>query len=187
MGSEMCIRDRKKALVGKYNGSFRSQTLNGEITLNEDGVLEFAIANQSKSELEHTGENEFMMAGSKVVVEMDGDNVAGLAMSMNGRTLKFKPGEAKTMTAEAEENASNSKPDAVEPKEPKALPNVAPKSNADDLAVSSPNWPSFRGTGARGVADGQNAPKEWSETDAKNIAWKTPIPGLGLSLSLIHI
>ncbi len=40
-------------------------------------------------------------------------------------------------------------------------------------------WSEWRGGMAAGVGDGLNLPTEWSET--RNIAWKTEIPGRGLS------
>jgi outer membrane protein assembly factor BamB len=45
--------------------------------------------------------------------------------------------------------------------------------------VSANSWPQFRGPGGRGVAEGANLPEKWSATD--NIAWKTPIQGMGWS------
>lgn len=45
--------------------------------------------------------------------------------------------------------------------------------------VSANSWPQFRGPGGRGVAEGANLPERWSATD--NIAWKTPVPGMGWS------
>jgi outer membrane protein assembly factor BamB len=46
------------------------------------------------------------------------------------------------------------------------------------------NWPSWRGAAANGTApDNCNPPVEWSEE--KNIAWKTPLPGLGHSTPVI--
>jgi len=48
-----------------------------------------------------------------------------------------------------------------------------------------PNWPSFRGTGAAGVADGYPLATEWDAPTSKNILWKTPIPGLGHSSPII--
>jgi outer membrane protein assembly factor BamB len=45
-------------------------------------------------------------------------------------------------------------------------------------AVSSGQWPSFRGTQASGVADGQRLPDNWDGTTGQNILWRTPIPGL---------
>lgn len=41
------------------------------------------------------------------------------------------------------------------------------------------NWPSFRGSNASGVADGQPLPVEWDVPASKNVRWSTSIPGLG--------
>ena len=46
-------------------------------------------------------------------------------------------------------------------------------------------WPSFRGPSASGVADGQNPPTEWNAVTGRNVAWSTPIPGLGHSSPVI--
>lgn len=54
------------------------------------------------------------------------------------------------------------------------------------MAVTKPaNWPSFRGMGASGVADGQYPPIEWDAQAGKNILWKTAIPGLANSSPVI--
>jgi outer membrane protein assembly factor BamB len=47
------------------------------------------------------------------------------------------------------------------------------------------NWPSFRGTRAGGVADGQGLPAEWSAPEGRHIRWKTPIPGLAHSSPVV--
>jgi outer membrane protein assembly factor BamB len=54
-----------------------------------------------------------------------------------------------------------------------------------DRAVASPNWPQFRGTQARGIADGMGPPIEWSVESGKNLAWKIKIPGLGHSCPVV--
>lgn len=46
-------------------------------------------------------------------------------------------------------------------------------------------WPSFRGPGASGVADGQDLPDTWSGTTGEHILWRTPIPGLGHSSPVV--
>lgn len=46
------------------------------------------------------------------------------------------------------------------------------------------NWPSFRGPAATGVANGQDLPVAW-DAAGKNIAWKTPIPGLAHSSPIV--
>ncbi|HKO43503.1 MAG TPA: PQQ-binding-like beta-propeller repeat protein [Pyrinomonadaceae bacterium] len=47
------------------------------------------------------------------------------------------------------------------------------------------NWPSFRGTEASGVSDGQNLPDKWNAQSGENILWKTPIPGLAHSSPVV--
>jgi len=45
------------------------------------------------------------------------------------------------------------------------------------------SWPQFRGPGARGIAKDTNLPVTWGESE--NVAWKTPIPGLGWSSPVV--
>ena len=52
-------------------------------------------------------------------------------------------------------------------------------------SLAAENWPGFRGPGARGVAENPNLPVSWNVETNANIAWKTPIPGLGLSSPVI--
>lgn len=59
---------------------------------------------------------------------------------------------------------------------------VVVKSPEDTATVSTPlPWPGFRGNAASGVADGQHPPVNWNAKENQNLAWKTEIPGLGLS------
>lgn len=46
-------------------------------------------------------------------------------------------------------------------------------------------WPSFRGPGASGIAEGQNLPDEWNVKTGQNILWRTPIPGLAHSSPIV--
>jgi outer membrane protein assembly factor BamB len=48
-------------------------------------------------------------------------------------------------------------------------------------APAAGSWPSFRGTEASGVADGQQLPDRWDGAKGENILWRTPIPGLAHS------
>ncbi|MFQ5501096.1 MAG: PQQ-binding-like beta-propeller repeat protein [Phycisphaerae bacterium] len=41
------------------------------------------------------------------------------------------------------------------------------------------NWPGFRGTRAKGVAEGYPTPTKWNVPKSENILWKRTIPGLG--------
>ncbi len=47
------------------------------------------------------------------------------------------------------------------------------------------DWPSFRGPGARGVADGEGLPVEWNVRSGKNVRWKAAVPGLGHSSPVV--
>ena len=53
------------------------------------------------------------------------------------------------------------------------------------VTAAAQNWPSFRGPGASGVADGNKLPIAWDVSKGTNIAWKTPIPGLAHSSPIV--
>jgi outer membrane protein assembly factor BamB len=50
---------------------------------------------------------------------------------------------------------------------------------------ADPNWPSFRGSSASGVAEGFPLPSTWDVPAGTGVVWKTPIPGLGHSSPVI--
>jgi len=63
---------------------------------------------------------------------------------------------------------------------------VAPPKDVGDVRIAEPlNWPSFRGTDATGIADGQQPPVAWDVKTGQNVRWKTPIPGLGHSCPIV--
>lgn len=52
-------------------------------------------------------------------------------------------------------------------------------------ALSQTNWPSFRGPFASGLAAESDTALTWNIEKSENIAWRTPIPGLGHSSPVI--
>jgi outer membrane protein assembly factor BamB len=50
--------------------------------------------------------------------------------------------------------------------------------------AAAQNWPAFRGTNAAGVAAGA-PPVRWDAKAMRNVAWKTPIPGLAHSSPIV--
>ena len=57
-----------------------------------------------------------------------------------------------------------------------------------DLPGQSPSdihWPSFRGAGAGGIAEGYATATEWDVERGTNIKWKTAIPGLAHSSPVV--
>lgn len=55
----------------------------------------------------------------------------------------------------------------------------------EEYALDGSNWPAFRGPMSRGIMKGQNLPTEWDAESGRNIAWKTPVAGLGLSCPVV--
>src|SRR6185295_17650682 len=47
------------------------------------------------------------------------------------------------------------------------------------------SWPSFRGTHAAGVADGQRLPDRWNGATGDHVLWRTPVPGLAHSSPIV--
>src|SRR3982751_744674 len=47
------------------------------------------------------------------------------------------------------------------------------------------DWPQFRGIAANGMAEGFSVPATWNAATGANLAWKTAIPGLGLSSPIV--
>lgn len=54
-----------------------------------------------------------------------------------------------------------------------------------DFPMESENWPSFRGTLARGINSAQPIATKWDGAKNENIAWKLPIDGLATSSPVI--
>ena len=53
------------------------------------------------------------------------------------------------------------------------------------VVAAAQHWPSFRGDGATGVAESGAPPVTWDVSGARNVAWTTPIPGLGHSSPIV--
>jgi outer membrane protein assembly factor BamB len=63
-----------------------------------------------------------------------------------------------------------------------------PAPNRRALPAATPatgSWPSFRGTQASGIAEGQNLPDTWDVKTGQNILWRTPIAGLAHSSPVV--
>lgn len=76
--------------------------------------------------------------------------------------------------------------------EPEAIPErrIAvtpgdPPARLPAAASAKGSWPSFRGPGASGVADGMDLPDEWDGDSGKNVLWRIPIPGLAHSSPIV--
>ena len=62
---------------------------------------------------------------------------------------------------------------------------VEPEESDQDQASAQDSWPSFRGAGARGVAEGHATALSWDVPSGEGLAWSTDIPGLAHSSPVI--
>lgn len=53
------------------------------------------------------------------------------------------------------------------------------------LPAAAQDWPSFRGPGARGIADAQGLPADWDVKSGRNVRWKAAVPGVGHSSPVV--
>lgn len=160
--------------------------------VNSDGDLVKVTAKNEKLKLKTKGGASFLKPVKPDVFKM-GQTTVRFTMSENG-TVEQMVTEAPRMTVVytpiSDEDAMKladkkeqpeKEPDPEKKPEKKVFGPSSAESKAADLAVSSPNWPGFRGNGARGVADGQTPPVSWNAEGSENLIWKTEIPGLGNS------
>ncbi len=92
---------------------------------------------------------------------------------------KSSTAESKSNKANADKKTADSKPENAAEKP--VFAETSPEARLADRKVSSVHWPQFRGTAARGVADGQNPPVSWDIESGDGLAWEAKLPGLGHS------
>jgi outer membrane protein assembly factor BamB len=66
-----------------------------------------------------------------------------------------------------------------------SAPAVAAMNAAPTRQNGGVNWPSFRGPGASGIAEGHATATTWNGETGENVLWKTPIPGLSHSSPVV--
>ncbi len=141
-----------------------------------DGHLWVGLAFQAVMRLRATKVQEFQSFNNKYVFQVQDGSVVGL--TREGVVFKKLSAEE----ARPQEPAVTS-PETVDEAD---FDDVDLQLHRpQDLAVSSPNWPQFRGTGARGIGDEQNAPTQWNVPEQQGLRWKTPIAGLGNSCPIV--
>ena len=170
--------ERLKLYVGDYEGGPVKLSI-----LNEEEKLQIKFANgSSPTELAPFALDEFSMGSSSVKFTVENDKVSKLTISMGPRTFELTPASAATKKEMSDEGKKQPSPPAEEKDDQWG---DGKESEAKDNSVSAANWPSFRGTGSRGIAEGQNPPTQWNVKDKKNLLWESKVDGLGLSCPTI--
>jgi outer membrane protein assembly factor BamB len=153
------------ALVGTYRheagSTLKAIIESGELALRSDDSDRSMV-------LTPEALDQFSLRGATIIFRKEADKVVSMVM---------KVGEAETVFVRIDE-AAPATPASEPPMEAKLV-------LRQDFAVASENWPSFRGTLARGLSSSPSLPKEWDAASGKGIVWKTPIPGLGTSSPIV--
>ncbi len=161
-----------QGILKVYAGRFKNSDGNELVLTPQENALNVQVSGQ-EFKLIPKDEKTFQIAGmSNFIVEFQPDGAR-----MDRFTVK-RPDGSTTVYTRMEE--------AAEAAQEKSTPPEKKQSEPTSTTVVKPmNWPSFRGMGATGVADGQYPPVEWDAAVGKNISWKTPIPGLAHSSPVI--
>ena len=161
----------------KYSGSYRLDA-NTRIKISrQDKFLTAGIGNGKPLELDAIDAQTFKGLNFEIRFEIKDDKVTGIHWLAGGQKQFLKKLTQPELDALAKQGTAPPEPPANDLQ----LTESSPKSRKEDLAISSRNWPQFRGTGARGIADGQDPPLKWNFKEQQNVAWSTPVPGLGHS------
>lgn len=169
---ERPTEDQRKLYEGDYaqtDGNSRLKIRSEEKGVEVDfgmggaGILFFAI-----------GANTFLNGGQRLEFEVAEGKVSKLVLSREGGKVEFSPSVPESQEEPAEKSFVGDATDSL-----------AHRSSQSDLDVSSVHWPGFRGTGSRGIADGQNPPTSWDLVEGKNVAWRSRIEGLGNSCPVV--
>ncbi|MBL8890228.1 MAG: PQQ-binding-like beta-propeller repeat protein [Planctomycetaceae bacterium] len=174
--------EQRTALVGTYeleSGSFKL------VFSENEGELNAALGNAKPDRVYVVDSSTLLHSTYEFKVEWHEGQVHCVTTTMGGNPVKFVRAERKPVPDVSTPDKSESPaPDsAAENSATESKPAFQP--HAEDAQYSSANWPSFRGTGARGIADGQAPPTEWNVEENKNVMWRTSIGGLGNSCPVI--
>ncbi len=165
-------------VLKRYEGDYQSDRITIQIEVRKDQLM-CGFNDAAKSPLVPVSSTDFELGTSLIRFEVEQGQVEGVRLTMGGR-------EINAARIDAAGDGGPSVPAAPETDPPVNFEASSARSLAADRAISSCHWPSFRGSGARGVAEGQKPPISWDATSNNGYRWRTPIPGLGLSSPCIH-
>jgi outer membrane protein assembly factor BamB len=154
-----------------FAGSYRNEAGTVlTITVGSEG-LEARAADSDQALPLNPGEaDQFLARGLELKFVREGEKVTGLTLKVGDVEKRYSRMETIPPASPGESAKAESKPAIT----------LGP-----DFSFDQPNWPGFRGTMSRGIANGQSLPTTWDGASSKNIAWKVPIPGIGTSSPIV--
>ncbi|MBU6175548.1 MAG: ankyrin repeat domain-containing protein, partial [Planctomycetes bacterium] len=166
------LSDRELGVfVGKYAEPDRASTMTIRAT---SKGLEIDFGSGQYQPWFVFGATELRRGKNRLVFQIEDSRVTSVALDSGGNKFTYRPDPE---LEETDVPKPTKGVDLEKSSELNAAPKLAHVSSSWDLAVSSANWPGFRGTLSRGVADGQHPPVTWDIENQQTVAWKTPIPG----------
>lgn len=152
------------------NGSYRIEgegwpALVGTFTLTDSELV--LVPAEGASECTGPGRYRFEVEAGRLSLRLAADDCAPRRMILDGSV--WRP-------------AGESEPS---PERRLTLSSADVRRPLPEPESASGSWPSFRGPGAAGVAEGQNLPDRWNGETGENVLWKTPIAGLAHSSPIV--
>ena len=125
--------------------------------------------------------------------DLNGDDLPDIAVANSDATNRVflnRLKQQRTEPAKPKPDRTAKKLDAPPASSPASSINLAKSPEFKKRAeYRTTDWPAFRGTGGRGVAEGFTLPSTWNANsdsgDLKNVQWQISVPGLGHSSPVI--
>jgi hypothetical protein len=176
------------SLLRSYEGNYQSASTGAVMKIAFDGArLTLAAEGQPTLRLQPIEERRFIADDApeiNVLLGGRGGIIERMSIVRGSSTVRYE--------REGFGDATSAAPEPSGPPSPGAIRRSSPDEDSerrrtDPVAPRTApiNWPSFRGSNASGVADGQGVVSDWDVVTGRNIKWKTAIPGLGTSSPIV--
>lgn len=166
------------SMLRSYEGNYQSASTGAVVKIAFDGSrLTLAAEGQPTLRLQPIEERRFIADDApeiNVLLGGRGGIIERMSIVRGSSTVRYE--------REGFGDATSAAPD---PGHAKSAPRPAVRTDPEVPRAAPNNWPSFRGSNASGVADGQGVVSDWDVATGRNIKWKTPIPGLGTSSPIV--
>lgn len=156
------------AFEGIFEGWASGSRVEAAVT---DGQLTLAIDAAEPRAVTAVGDKAFRLGDGDAAIEA---GFFGRAGTIEGLVLR-RPGAQPEMLRHS----------VAEPVDLAAL--AEHLANVGDHSPGEPtvHWPSFRGTNASGIGDGEDTPVEWDLETGAAVRWQVEVPGLGNSSPVV--
>ena len=157
-------------------GVYKNEAGNKLIFSTKDDQLVFRAEESDQSmSLTLAGTDQFQATGMVLFFQREAEQIVSLKVKIGDREVVFRREPDSSPAAKPKEPTTPSTSD-----QPALAIEIRP-----DFPLDSTDWPGFRGTMARGVAEKAMIPMQWDGETGKNIAWKVPIDGLATSSPIV--